>query len=149
MLAEYRLKCQSSVNQEATDFSRHVDWHSVRMLANSANGYLADRYLKCSFKGGDKSLKDNYRPISILPTLSKIIERSAYVQLWTYLEQNKLLSQSQFGFCQKRSTSTALVKFTDQILENMGKGCITGAVFLDSRRLILLITWSLLTSSRV
>ena len=65
------------------------------------------------FKGGDKSQKDNYRPISILPTISKIIERSAHVQLCTYLEQNELLSQSQFGFRQKRSTSTALIEFTD------------------------------------
>ena len=43
------------------------------------------------FKGGDKTLKDNYRPISILPTISKIIERSAHVQLCSYLEENKLL----------------------------------------------------------
>ena len=86
------------------------------------------------FKGGDKTLKDNYRPISILPTISKIIERSAHVQLCSYLEENKLLSQSQFGFRQKRSTSTALITFTDQILESMDKGYVTGAVFLDLRK---------------
>ena len=86
------------------------------------------------FKGGDKSQKDNYWPISILPTICKIIERSAHVQLCTYLEQDKLLSQSQFGFRQKRSTSTALVEFTDQILESMDKGRVTGAVFLDLRK---------------
>ena len=83
------------------------------------------------FKGGDKTLKDNYRPISILPTISKIIERSARVQLCSFLEENKLLSQSLFGFRQKRSTSTALITFTDQILESMDKGYVTGAVFLD------------------
>ena len=66
--------------------------------------------------------------------ISKIIERSAHVQLCTYLEQNELLSQSQFGFRQKRSTSTALVEFTDQILESLDKGCVTGAVFLDLRK---------------
>ena len=75
-----------------------------------------------------------YRPISILPTISKIIERSAHVQLCFYLEENKLLSQSQFGFRQKRSTSTALITFTDQILESMDKGYVTGAVFLDLRK---------------
>ena len=83
------------------------------------------------FKDGDKSLKDNYRPISILPTISKIIERAAHVQLCSYVEENKLLPQSQFGFRQKRSTSTALIAFTDQILESMDKGSLTGAVFLD------------------
>ena len=56
------------------------------------------------FKDGDKSLKDNYRPISILPTISKIIQRSAHIQLSSFLEENRLLSQSQFGFRLKRST---------------------------------------------
>ena len=50
------------------------------------------------------------------------------------VEQNELLSQSQFGFRQKRSTSTALIEFTDQILESMDKGCVMGAVFLDLRK---------------
>jgi len=59
--------------------------------------------------------------------MSKIIERPAHVQLCTYLEQNELLSQSQFG-------SAALIEFTDQILESMDKGCVTGAVFLDLRK---------------
>ena len=86
------------------------------------------------FKDGDKSLKDNYRPISILPTISKIIERSAHIQLSSFLEENRLLSQSQFGFRLKRSTSTALIAFTDQVLESMDKGCVTGTVFLDLRK---------------
>ena len=80
------------------------------------------------------SIKDNYRPISILPPISKIIERSAHIQLGSFLEVNRLLSQSQFGFRLKRSTSTALIDFTDQVLENMDKGCVTGTVFLDLRK---------------
>ena len=50
------------------------------------------------------------------------------------MEVNRLLSQSQFGFRLKRSTSTALIDFTDQVLENMDKGCVTGTVFLDLRK---------------
>ena len=86
------------------------------------------------FKDGDKSLKDNYRPISILPTISKIIERSAHIHLSSFLEENRLLSQWQFGFRLKRSTSTALIAFTDQVLESMDKECVTGKVFLDLRK---------------
>ena len=86
------------------------------------------------FKDGDKSLKENYRTISILPTISKIIERSAHIQLGPFLEENRLSSQSQFGFRLKRSTSTALIAFTDQVLESMDKGCVTGTVFLDLRK---------------
>ena len=50
------------------------------------------------------------------------------------MEENRLLSQSQFGFRLKRSTSTALIAFTDQVLESMDKGCVTGTVFLDLRK---------------
>ena len=86
------------------------------------------------FKDGDKLLKDNYRPISILPTMSKIIERSANIQLSSFLEENRLLLQSQFGVRLKRSTSTALIPFTGQVLASMDKGCVTGTVFLDLRK---------------
>ncbi len=86
------------------------------------------------FKGGDKSLKDNYRPISILPSVSKIIERAVYLQLSTYLEQNKLLSSCQFGFRLGKSTTTALINFTDHILSNMDGGKVTGVIFLDLKK---------------
>ena len=84
------------------------------------------------FKDGDKSLKDNYRPISILPTISKI--RSAHIQLSSFLEETILLSQSQLGFRLKRSTSTTLTAFADQVLESMDKGCVTGTMFVDLRK---------------
>ena len=86
------------------------------------------------FKDGDKSLEDNYRPISILPTISKIIQRSAHIQLSSFLEENRSLSQSQFSFRLKRSTSTALIAFKDHVLESMDKGCVTETVFLDLRK---------------
>ena len=49
------------------------------------------------FKQGDKTDKDNYRPISILPTASKVIERAVHSQLYHYLELNHLLAINQFG----------------------------------------------------
>ncbi|CAB4027123.1 Hypothetical predicted protein [Paramuricea clavata] len=50
------------------------------------------------FKSGDRSSMDNYRPISVLPVLAKIIERVVHKQLSIYLEENCLLSPNQFGF---------------------------------------------------
>lgn len=47
------------------------------------------------------------------------------------MEENRLLSESQIDFQLKRSTSTALIAFTNQSLETMDKGCLTGTVFLD------------------
>ena len=73
----------------------------------------------------------NYRPISILPTLSKIIERVVHSQLYEYLISNNLQSNNQFGFRSKRSTATALFGFADEVLLNMNNGSICGAVLLD------------------
>ena len=73
----------------------------------------------------------NYRPITVLPILGKILERLVHTQIYSYLSENKILSQSQFGFRPKLSTSTALAFFTDSILDNADNGLITASVFLD------------------
>jgi hypothetical protein len=83
------------------------------------------------FKSGRKDSFDNYRPISILPALSKIFEKCVHKQLMNYLEVNGLLSENQFGFRKNRSTEHAVVFFTDQIRKAMDKGQLTGAVFID------------------
>ena len=77
---------------------------------------------------------DNYRPISILLTVSKIVERAVHSQLYEYLTTNTLLYIKQYGFRRKRSTASALLKFTDEILNNMVQGEVTGAVFLDLKK---------------
>ena len=83
------------------------------------------------FKSGDRTNATNYRPISILPSLSEILERVVHSQLHEYLNSTNLLSKNQFGFRSKRSTATALSGFADEVLLNMEKGDVCGAVFLD------------------
>ena len=85
-------------------------------------------------KSGDKAQMDNYRPISVLPAISKIFERIVHNQLYTYLENNNLLSDSQFGFRRKSSTENAVTYFSDFIRNSMDKGKLTGAVFVDLRK---------------
>ncbi|CAB4028489.1 Hypothetical predicted protein [Paramuricea clavata] len=83
------------------------------------------------FKSGDRSNMSNYGPITVLPILSKIFERFVHTQIYSYLSENKILSESRFGFRPKLSTSTALAFFTDTILDNADNGLITASVFLD------------------
>ena len=83
------------------------------------------------FKSGSMVELDNYRPISILPVLSKILERIAYKQLLSHLENNGLLSSFQFGFRSKRSTELAVTSFTVIIRKEVDNGNILGAVFID------------------
>ena len=83
------------------------------------------------FKGGDRTDCNNYRPITVLPTISKILERAVHQQMYEFLSANKLLTSNQFGFRPKFSTVTALAHFTENILQSLDRGGFTGAVFLD------------------
>ena len=60
------------------------------------------------FKAGDKSIFSNYRPISVLPSFSKILEKLVYNRLIDYLSKYKILSDNQFGFRKQHSTEYAL-----------------------------------------
>ena len=83
------------------------------------------------FISGDQTTASNYRPISILPTLSKILERAVHFQLYDYLNIDHLLTYEQFSFRPKHSKVTALASFADDLLSNMKRGNLCGAVFLD------------------
>lgn len=69
------------------------------------------------FKSGKKDDVNNYRPISVLPLVSKIMERAVQKQLVSFLTENNVLSINQSGFQKSHSTETALIYFTDYILE--------------------------------
>jgi len=64
---------------------------------------------------GDNHRFNNYRPISILPVISKVFEKCVHNQIIKYLELNNLLSSKQFGFRSKRSTELATAYFIDKI----------------------------------
>ena len=83
------------------------------------------------FKSGNRSDVNNYRPITILPVFSKLLEKAVYCQLNKFFTEQNLLTTKQFGFRPKLSTGAALAQFTDTVLDNMDKGCLTGAAFLD------------------
>ena len=62
------------------------------------------------FKKGPKSDLNNYRPISVLPTVSKVFKKIIYQELYDYLVKNKLLNIYQSGFRSLHSTMTALLE---------------------------------------
>jgi hypothetical protein len=82
-------------------------------------------------KAGSRSIMDNFRPISVLPTISKVLERVVHRQLMSYLSDNKLLSEHQYGFRPKMSTELASIKLVDDIRLNVDKGNLVGAMFID------------------
>ena len=86
------------------------------------------------FKGGKKTEMGNYRPISILPMASKILERAIHTQFCRFLSMNNLLSASQCGFRKSYSTEHAVIALTDHIRRSMDQGMLTGSVFIDLRK---------------
>jgi hypothetical protein len=83
------------------------------------------------YKAGDQSTFSNYRPVSVLPSFSKIFEKIMYDRIMSFINKNQLLYDYQFGFRKNRSTSMALIKLLDNITNALDNGeCVLG-VFLD------------------
>ena len=83
------------------------------------------------FKKGDETNCSNYRPISCLPVFSKIFERLVVNQLLKFSDENKILSENQFGFRKKISTSDALTHFTEYVYQGLDNRKFILSVLLD------------------
>jgi hypothetical protein len=83
------------------------------------------------FKAGNRKEVTNYRPISLLSVIGKLIEKVINLQLLNYLENNALLSPNQFGFRQNRSTEQAVDLLVNGIVDCVDKGDKCVGVFLD------------------
>ena len=83
------------------------------------------------FKKGDPTSINNYRPISLLPALSKIFKRVIYNQINSYLTLNNLYYEGQYGFRSKQSTKLAALDIIDTITSIMENGNIPITIYLD------------------
>ena len=79
----------------------------------------------------DPSLLSNYRPVSILPALSKVFEKLFHTQLYNYFESNGILHTHQYGFKKHHSTEVASAHLVNTVLTNMNNGRKTIAIFTD------------------
>ena len=86
------------------------------------------------YKDGKKCIPDNYRPILVLPAVTKLIERIIFNQLYSYLTERGILSDSQSGFRPLHSTTTALSGATNDWFLNMDKGLLNGVIFLHLKK---------------
>ena len=83
------------------------------------------------YKSKDRASCTNYRPISLLPVVSKVLERIIYKRVYHYLTQHNLLYNSQYGFRSKHSTINAITEFVGKIANGFENGEYTLGVFLD------------------
>ena len=83
------------------------------------------------FKGGDHSKSVNYRPISILPCISKILERLMYLRLYSYLLKYSLLHAEQYGFRYGVSTQDALTNLVENVTKKLDDHESVSVLYLD------------------
>ena len=82
-------------------------------------------------KGGDKTLVENYRPISLLTTFSKVFEKVMYSRLYSFFSENGILNDNQFGFRAGRSCEQALLTAQKTILDSLDKKKVALLLLID------------------
>ena len=86
------------------------------------------------YKAGDKSLINNYRPISILSFYSKVFEKLMYNKLYNFIETNDILYAHQFGFRRGHSTQQAIISLIDKVTKAINTNDIVISVFIDLKK---------------
>ena len=77
------------------------------------------------------SPSSEYRPISVLPVLSKLFEKVLYHRVYSYLTEHNLIDKRQYGFRENHSTELAITTTYDELLRNFDNELITCSLFLD------------------
>jgi hypothetical protein len=90
-------------------------------------------------KKNSRQDKTNYRPISLLPILSKIFEKILFDSIYNHLNSNDLLSKHQSGFRPGDSTVNQLLAITHRIFESFEEGSETRDLFLISLHILLFL----------
>ena len=92
----------------------------------------------------DKTNPINYRPVSLLSALSKLLEKHVHVYLNDYLEKPQLVHPFQSGFSRKYSSSMALSRLTNSWLTAMNQSEVSDVVFLDLKKSFHLVNHDIL-----
>lgn len=86
------------------------------------------------YKDGNTANPSNYRPISVLPVLNKVVEKVLVKQMEQYLEANHLISDNQFGFRRRHSTGHAILRVVEETRFDIDSGHYCAAALVDLRR---------------
>ena len=155
---------QKQIRKMSSSKATGLDGISVKLLKISVNvvsphitkicnlsissGIFPDKWKNARvlpmYKSGDTNDVSNYRPISVLPVCSKILERHVYDHYYRYLMKYKLLLDQQSGFRKHHSCQTILLKLTDYLIANIDAGKLNGMILIDLRKAFDLVNHDLL-----
>lgn len=106
--------------------------------------YLKKSIVTPVYKSGKRDDVNNYRPISVLTSISKVIEKIINARLINYLNKYKIISNSQFGFRRGVSTEDAICALSSRVTELLDQGQKCLAVFLDLKKAFDTVSLSIL-----
>ena len=121
------------------DSAPYIKTHITFLINSSVVNNVVPTDLKSAkvkplFKKDNRSEVSNYRPVSILSIVSKILERAVYNQLESFLVKNGLLYEYQSGFRGNHSTDSCLIHLSDHIRGQTSNGLFTGMIMLDLQK---------------
>ena len=156
-------KIISSLSPSKSSGPNGIPTHILQLLKNDISGILASIYnlslssgvhpdlLKISktipiFKKGSRLLVSNYRPISLLSNLNKILEKIVHSRLYTFLEDSSCIYALQFGFRKKHSTNHTLIDITESIRKALDDKKFACGVFVDLQKAFDTVNHNILIS---
>ena len=140
----YRLVYKLDINKGSNGISNKT----LKNTAITSAPYLSVLFNKCIsegvfpncfkiakvtplFKNGDRHDPSSYRPISLLPTIGKLLEKIIAVRMLKFLDKFDMLSEHQLGFRPKFTTEYAIVDIFEKLLYNLDNRLTSCAIFLD------------------
>ena len=138
-ITNLKNNCSSGPLTIPNRFLKIIAYPLSHLLTNIINRSMRIGYVPISFKigkqtpvfkAGDDKIQ-NFRPITVCSSLSKILEKIVRERVTEYLDQYKILNNSQFGFRKKHSTNHAMINITESTLEAIEANLKVGGVFLD------------------
>ena len=122
--------------RDATDTITPLVTHIINLsiLTETVPSAFKEAKVVPLFKKGSKLDPGNYRPVSILSTMSKIMERAVHSQLNEYLSKRGILCENQSGFRGGFSTDSCLIGLSDYVKGEIGRGNLVGMVLIDLQK---------------
>lgn len=122
---------------------KNLNSEKLQTLTNIYNGIIVNGNIPKSLKlakviplhkSGDKTVLNNYRGISVLPVMSKPLEKIMFIQIWEHLKKHNLLNDNQFGFVPHSSTCSATLEVLNIIQNSISKKSYTAIIAIDLQK---------------
>ena len=140
IIKSFRKKSSTGLDSISPTVLKHFPLNIILCLVHVFNLSMSKgTFIQCfkyakivpTHKGKSKINGENYRPISLLPVASKILERIVHRRLYDFLSQNNFFNKNQFGFRSNHSTELAATSLTNRICNALDSKQKVMSVFLD------------------